>query len=166
MDSNEQTKRNAIVAEARSWLKTPYRLGAHKRGIGCDCFTFIAEAMVGAGIADRGEVDAFYAEVAKRFRGAYRHDWFSNVKSEVYLELIMKFGKLAIETKCYGSSQAQPGDMVLVRCVRSKYYNHGGIVTEWPQIVHSIAPAVATADASLHPLWIRHEIAVFSPLAI
>jgi hypothetical protein len=68
-----------------------------------------------------------------------------------------------MEATAYRSLELAPGNLVLTSVARSKLYNHGGVITAWPRLVHAIAPAVVEIDASRDPLWSFRRIAVFDP---
>lgn len=141
-------RRAALVAEARSWIGTKYHLGAHIKGAGCDCATLLVECAVACGLAEREEL------------GVYSHDWFCHTKEERYLLRALRHTKSIMEAVAYRSTRIEPGNYVLTK-VGSKIYNHGGIVTAWPKIIHAVHPAVEEIDASRHPMWSMHEIVVF-----
>ena len=143
--------RAAIVREARSWIGTPYRLGARVKGGGCDCATFIAEVLIACGLAQRQGL------------GVYSQDWFFHSSNERYLRGLLSHSAGMAETVAHRSASAQPGDIVLTRTANSKVFNHGAIVTAWPKVVHAIAPRVEETDASTNPLWTYRRIAVFTP---
>jgi cell wall-associated NlpC family hydrolase len=152
-------RRSAVVLEALSWTGTPYLLRGRIKGVGCDCVTLLAEAMIAAGVYTRESINEAFRQA-----GLYTDDWFHHAKSEKYLAGLMKFGRLIAETKCFASVKASPGNLVMTRCVRSKRFNHGGIVIAWPYVVHAVTNThVSMADASRHPLWVRHDIAIFDP---
>ena len=143
--------RAAIVREARSWIGTPYRLGGRVKGAGCDCATFIAEVLIACNLAEREGL------------GIYSHDWFAHTSNERYLMGLLRHTTKTVEAVAHRSAAAAPGDIILTRLARSKVYNHGGIVTAWPKVIHAIAPQVEEIDASTHPLWNYRAIAVFRP---
>jgi cell wall-associated NlpC family hydrolase len=156
------TPHEAVVAEALSWKGTPYVLGQHLKGAdgcGCDCATFLVEAgLVAGGALTRQEADDLYREV-----GVYSSDWFLHTSAQKYFLRIMKAARLVLETRCYASVKAEPGTIVLTKCVQSENWNHGGIVIKWPQIMHCVVPHVCQVDASKSPMWARAEIAIFDP---
>jgi NlpC/P60 family putative phage cell wall peptidase len=143
--------RAAIVAEARSWIGTPYHLGARVKGAGCDCATLIAEVLIACGLADREGL------------GVYSQDWFFHTSNERYLMGLLRHAAKTVEAVAHGSAGALPGDIVLTRLARSKVYNHGAIVTAWPKVIHAIQPQVEEINAATHPLWTYRAIAVFTP---
>lgn len=47
------TTRAEIVAEARSWVGTPWHHMAHLKGVGCDCIGFLRGVATARGIVDK-----------------------------------------------------------------------------------------------------------------
>jgi len=142
-----------MVAEVRSWIGTPYVLGARVKGAGVDCATLLAETLIACGLADREDL------------GVYSHDWFCHAgQTERYALRILRHAAKTMECVAYRSTAIEPGNLVLTR-VNSRIYNHAGIVVAWPRIVHAVSPCVEEADASRHPMWINHQIAVFDPFS-
>ena len=123
------------------------------KGAGCDCATFLAEVLIACGLASREDL------------GVYSHDWFYHASEERYLLGLVRHAPEVLETVAHRSVQARPGDLVLTRTMRSTKFNHGGIVTRWPQVIQAIDPAVEEINASVHALWTYRTIAVFSPWA-
>jgi hypothetical protein len=125
------------------------------KGAGCDCGTFLAEWLLECGLATAEDL----ADL-----GFYSHDWFQNTTNELYLLRMMRHAKLVVETICRGGvTQAQPGDLVMFRVVGSKLFNHGGVVTQWPRIVHGIHPEVTESNAEAHYMTAFTEMCVFNP---
>ena len=143
--------RSAVVAEARSWIGTPYHEGGRKKGVGCDCVTLIAEVLLACGIVSNADIEFFG-----------RH-WWVNAKEETYMLRLLRHAAKTIEAVSYPTLNAQPGDIVMVRALDSRVYNHGGIVTRWPLIVHAIGPQVEETDASTHNMWAFKTVAVLDP---
>ena len=143
--------RKKIVEEARSWLNTPYHLGARVKGAGVDCATFILQVMVNVGIFTDDRLEA------------YGPDWFKHTEEERYRMQVLRHARKILETVCYRSTEALPGQIVLGRH-QSKVLNHGAIVTEYPMAIHAIAPRVAEIDLSTSPLWAYHPIEIYDPL--
>lgn len=145
--------REAMVLEAMSWIGTPYVHGARVKGAGCDCATLIAECLIAAGFAMREDL------------GVYSQDWFhhSEKHGNRYLVALRRHVTEKMESVASRNCKASPGDVVLVKAAGSKVWNHGGIITEWPMVVHAIAPMVEEIDAARHPMWAYQEIAIFTP---
>lgn len=146
--------REEAVAIAFSWKSTPYILGGYVKGAGVDCGSYLAAYLEECGFAKREDFDAV---------GIYSHDWFCHAKSERYLLALMRHAPKVLDTICRGGVQAQPGSLALFRCVRSKLFNHGGIITKWPMMLHATTEGVKESDATQHFLTSHMEMAVFDP---
>jgi cell wall-associated NlpC family hydrolase len=144
--------REQIVAEARRWEGTPYRLGAEVCGGGCDCATLLLGIYRGVGIVTEEHV------------GLYGHDWFHHATEERYLLSVMRHAHKVAEGVCHRSVIAAPGCIVLTKCAHSKRYNHGGIVMKWPKVMHATVDGVREIDASRDPMWEHMPIAIFDPI--
>jgi hypothetical protein len=149
-----------MVAAALSWEGARYELGQHLKGVACDCGTFLVECMVEAGKITREEADRFYAEI-----GYYSHDWFCHTNVQRYLLAMARFGKAIYEGRCYASVRTDPGNIVLTKAVSLTHWTHGGIVVQWPYIMHCNYPAVEKVDASRDPMWANQALTIFDPFA-
>lgn len=121
------TKREEVVAEARSWISTPYAHRGRIKGYGVDCGQILIEVYQAVGLAEK--VDA----------GMYSCDWHLHRSEERYLGIVSTYADPVAEPL--------PGDIVLFkfgRCI-----SHGGIVVAWPLIIHSyIGQGVIYGDAT------------------
>lgn len=149
--TRELCDRAAAVARAQAWLGTPYAPGGRVRGAGCDCATFLAEYLIEIGAATHIEI------------GVFSQDWFCHAKEEKYLLGLVRHARMVAETFCRGTVDARPGTLALFRCVGSKRYNHGAVVTEWPYGIHAVDPRVARVELTSHRLTGFHEMALFDP---
>jgi cell wall-associated NlpC family hydrolase len=125
-----QEQRAAIVAEAESWLRTPYHDQGRVKGSGADCALFPLD------VYSRilGFVEPPLPKYVQQFN-LHRSE-------EVYLAYVRACGGIEIL-----EADAQPGDFVLWRVGRC--YSHGAIITAWPQIIHAVNPrGVIRDDAS------------------
>lgn len=107
--------REQAVAEARSWLGTPYHHQARVKGAGVDCGQLLLAVYAAIGVIPELEV------------GNYAFDWHIHRSEEHYLGWVSKFAH-QVETP-------KPGDIALFkfgRCV-----SHGAIVIEWPLVLHA-----------------------------
>lgn len=115
----EQEQRTAIVAEAKTWLRTPFRDCARVKGAGIDCAQFIAavyERVLGRSI----DIDP------------YSPQWHLHKDRELYVEGLLAHGCREIE-----GPEVLPGDIVLYH--QGRCYSHGAIVITWPtQIIHAV----------------------------
>lgn len=122
------------------------------KGAGADCFTFPWAVYKACElIGEDFEVER------------YGHDWYAQATGEAYLRRVMRYAPLVVETICRRVTDAKPGALVLSRCARSRFYNHAGIVTNWPHLVHAANPDVAECCAASHRLWTHREIAILDP---
>jgi NlpC/P60 family putative phage cell wall peptidase len=107
--------RAAVLAEAETWLGTPYHHMARVKGAGCDCLTLLAEVYERAGILPHVEVPY------------YRPDFMHHRSDERYLEGVLGYGREV--------EQPEPGDVALFKLGR--VFAHAGIVVEWPRLIHA-----------------------------
>ena len=114
-------RRTDVVAEARTWIGTPYHHAADVKGVGCDCGMLLVRVYVDLGL------------VAPFDPRPYTRDWHLHRSEERYLGLLLeRTSKVAAPA---------PGDVALFRYGRC--FSHGGIVTraEPLTIVHAFHPA-------------------------
>lgn len=72
-------ERARLVAEAESWIGTPYHTGARVKGAGVDCLTFVAGVFENAGL------------VPKLAIPHYPPDWHLHRDDERYLEGVLQY---------------------------------------------------------------------------
>lgn len=111
-----------VVAEALTWLDTPYHHAADVKGRGVDCAMLLVRVFV-----DTGLVEPFDPR-------PYPHDWYLHHDHERFLGWIERFG-----VRLKDGEREQPGDVRLYqwgRCV-----SHGAIVVSDTEIVHAWLPA-------------------------
>ena len=113
--------RNAIVAEARSWIGTPYHNCADIKRVGVDCGMLLVRVYVDLGL------------VAPFDPRPYTHDWHLHRGEERYLDALL--------ARAVRVERPEPGDVMLFRVGRC--YSHGGVVTRADPltIVHASFPA-------------------------
>lgn len=147
--------RQEVVNEARSWIETPYHLHGMVKGAGVDCGTLLYCVYKNCGIiASSGELFGFYSD-----------DWFANTNEERYLLNVVRHAPKIADSICRRTTDAQPGNLVLSRCVGSRVFNHGGIVVNWPYVIHAVDPEVEQTCVMDHRLWAFKEISIFDPWA-
>lgn len=115
----------AVVKEAQSWRGTPYHHmgdgeqvpGRQLKGIGIDCAQILVETYSAVGLI-------------KWFStGKYGRDWMMHSREERYLSFITPYAD-EVES-------IQPADIVVWRFGYT--FSHGGIVTQWPKVIHAFA---------------------------
>lgn len=112
-------EREAVVEEARTWLRTPYRhmgdgeqrAGRQLKGIAIDCAQILIETYAAAGV-----IDWFST-------GRYPRDWMLHRDEERYVEFILQVA----EEFDWRADALLPGDIVVFQWGRT--FSHGGIVT-------------------------------------
>lgn len=111
-------QRAAVVAEALSWLGTPWVHAARIKGAGVDCGQFLADVFERAGV------------VAHVPTPAYAQDWALHRSEEVFRGIVEQYARPLPS----GAAPA-PGDVLLFRFGRC--LSHGGIVVEGRMFVHA-----------------------------
>jgi cell wall-associated NlpC family hydrolase len=126
----EQEQRQAVAREARSWLGTAYHHNARVKGVGVDC----AQLPI-----------AVYAEVGliPPIDPSYSSQWHLHRSEELYVQHVLQYGREIAR------GEVQTGDLVLWRWGRT--YSHGGIVLDFPMVIHSyIGLGVQIDDMTIH----------------
>jgi cell wall-associated NlpC family hydrolase len=149
--------RDRVIAEALTWLATPYNASARfpikgKQG-GCDCGNWLAAVYTATGVFNLVDVENLPPA------------WFLNTDEEKYLMRVLRHAE-EITRKVMGEIDLpQPGDLMLVKTAHSKVYSHGAIIEQWPQVIHCYGVGVHRANALRHPLLLNHPTKFFSPKA-
>jgi len=130
-----------IVAEARSWIGTPYRHQASLKGVGCDCLGLV-----------RGVWRALYGAEPERMP-AYSRDW-----AEASLrESLAEAG--ARHLIPVAREAMQDGDVLLFRWRAGLVAKHAAVATD-AGMIHAHDGA-AVAEVALAPWWRRRLAYVF-----
>lgn len=131
-----QVTRAQIVAEARSWIGTPYISSARVKGVGTDCAQFLVGTYVNAGVLAPFTIPHHPAQ------------WHLHSGDERYLAELQKHS--------FEVSSPNVGDMAVFHI--KKAYAHAGIVIEWPTIIHCLnRGGVQWGDASRDALLIMER---------
>ena len=140
MYPDSPTIRQAVIAEATTWIGTPFHYNnSMVRGAGVACGPLL--------IAVYGKVGIPVPAISSL--GHFPMDWHMNTDEERYLNILLGFTKVV--------EIPQPGDIALFKI--GKVHGHSAIVTEWPRVIHVLWKSVVQhADASLRPLKHRHQI--------
>lgn len=112
------TPREAIVAEAKLWLKTPYKDVGCIRGVGANCAMLLYGVAKGSGILPPD---------AKEPRW-YTSQLHVHSKEERLMEYIKAYGAVEVSEEKIG-----PGDIVLYKSGLS--HGHAGIIIDWPGLI-------------------------------
>jgi NlpC/P60 family putative phage cell wall peptidase len=143
----------AIVAEAMSWIGTPYLHQASLKGVGCDCLGLI-----------RGVWRAFYGEEPE-VAPPYTPDWAEASATETLTEAAAR-NMIAIAV-----DEAQAGDVLLFRWRDNLSAKHIGILVLAGKATAAGGPlhgrfvhaqqGAAVSLATLTPWWRRRAAYAF-----
>lgn len=134
---------DAVIAEALSWVGTPYRHQGAKKNVGCDCLGLVL-----------GVWRSLYG-AAPELPGAYAPDWAEAGEREMLLDGARRhFCERPI-------AQLQPGDLLLFRWRPHLPAKHAGILTAKNHFVHAYQGHAVTVSA-LVPQWRRRIAGVFA----
>lgn len=111
--------RDLVVAEARTWVGTPYHTMADVKGAGVDCAMIIVKIYVGLGLAPPFDPRPYPAQ------------WFLHRDEERYLGWMEKYAR---RTETPG-----PGDLAMYRFGRTA--SHGAIIVDDEMMIHAYQPS-------------------------
>jgi NlpC/P60 family putative phage cell wall peptidase len=137
-----EINRAAIVAEALSWVGTPYRHQASLKGVGCDCLGLI-----------RGVWRGFYGDEPEAMPG-YTPDWAEAQGAETLAAAARR------HLTEIAPDEAGAGDVLLFRWRNHLPAKHAGILMDEGRFVHAQQGA-AVATAALTPWWRRRAAYAF-----
>ncbi len=136
----EAAQRQAVIAEAESWIGTPFHHQGRVKGPqgGVDCAMLLLEVfkkVFSCQLPVASEESK--AETPKLGTGnwelgtlTYSMQWHLHHSEEKYLEMILALGGKPVESP-------GPGDIAIWKIGRA--YSHGAIVVVWPKIIHAAA---------------------------
>lgn len=121
--------RDRIVAEALSWVKTPWHHMGRVKGAGVDCAQLLAAVYAAVGLVP--DVDLGY----------YPPDWHIHQDTPRFVTMLAQYGREI-------PGPPLPGDVAMFTFGR--HAAHGAIVIGWPRIVHAYLEerAVVVSDVS------------------
>lgn len=125
MDEQERRMRAAIVAEAETWIGTPYISNAVIKGRrgGTDCGMLLIGVYGALGF------------VPKEFDPRpYAPDWHVHRNEEKYIEFVERF---ATEVDIPPKRIPLPGDLMMFHIGR--VFAHAAIITDWPNAIHAVS---------------------------
>lgn len=105
-----------FLTEALTWIGTPHEHGQRCKGAGVDCGQFLIGAASAIGLMPPIKVSYY----PKDFHLHRDFEWYKGIVEEFCVEI---------------SPPPSPGDIVLYK--QGRLYSHGGIVKDWPWIIHS-----------------------------
>ncbi len=114
--------RARVVAEAMTWLGTPYHHHGRLKGVGVDCAGLPLAVYAEAGLIPETDV------------GHYSPQWHLHRSREVYLEWVERLGPRQIS-----HDEIQAGDFLIWRFGRT--FSHGAIALDERRVIHAVARA-------------------------
>jgi NlpC/P60 family putative phage cell wall peptidase len=127
---------DAVIAEARAWIGTPYQHQASLRGIGCDCLGLV-----------RGVWRALFGDEPEAVP-PYAPDWAEAAAGEPLAEAALRH-LIRIDPSMF-----RAGDILLFRWRAGVAAKHAAIVTAPHLMVHAHDGA-AVAEVAIAPWWRR-----------
>jgi NlpC/P60 family putative phage cell wall peptidase len=113
--------RAEVVAEARSWLGTPYQHAQATRGVAVDCGMLLVRVYVNLGIAPAFDPRPYPAQ------------WYMHQTEEKYIGWLKKY------CDKIDASAVRPADIALYRFGRCAA--HGAIIVDDDHMIHAYMPA-------------------------
>lgn len=135
--------RECIVAEARSWIGTPYMHQASLKHVGCDCLGLL-----------RGVWRSLYGAEPEP-TPAYAPDWAEANGAELLAEAARRY-LVEIAPK-----DAQPGDVLLFRWRSHLPAKHAAILVAPARMIHAHDGAAVT-EVHFAPFWRRRLAYAFA----
>lgn len=134
---------DAVLAEAMTWIGTPYRHQGSRKGVGCDCLGLV-----------RGIWRAVYGAEPET-PGAYAPDWAETGGEDRLIE--------AARRHCAEKPVAnrRPGDLLVFRWRPHHAAKHLGIMLADERFLHAYEGHAVTVSA-LIPQWRRRIAGVFA----
>jgi NlpC/P60 family putative phage cell wall peptidase len=137
------TFRERVIAEARSWIGTPYLHQGSMKRVGCDCLGMV-----------RGVWRELYGEETEK-PPPYTRDWAEARQQETLAEAARRHLR---EIDVFERS---PGDVLLFAFNKSSPAKHCGILTAPDRMVHAVE-FYPVAEVTLGPWWRRHARFAFA----
>ena len=112
----EPQQRQAVIAEALTWLGTPYHHHGRLKGVGVDCGQSLCAIYEAAGVT--APIDP----------GTYSTAWHLHRSEELYVQWLERVGAVRTE-------QPRAGDVALFRFGRT--FSHGGVLVDQHTVLHA-----------------------------
>lgn len=140
--SRDETRARALEI-AGTWLGTPYRHQASRKGVGCDCLGLML-----------GIWRELYGE-AEPVRLTYSPDWAETARGEPLLD--------ALRQRCgeLNPSEMRPGDILAFRWQPGAAAKHLALLAPENRIIHAYEGHAVMASAFV-PSWRRRVAGVFA----
>jgi NlpC/P60 family putative phage cell wall peptidase len=135
--TTEIEQRASVIAEAKTWLNTPFAHQQQKKGAGCDCVGFLLGVYSAVGL-----IKPFTPEY-------YPPDWFIHRDTERYLDGMLQYTKLVDKPK--------KGDVAMYKFGRA--FSHAIIAIDWPFGIHAfVGRGVAYVNVIQNSVFWKREV--------
>ena len=141
------SRSDAIIAEARTWLGTPYHHQARLKGVGCDCLGLVV------GVANELEL----TDDSGQLLGSFDRTDYSRQPDGQFLT-----SRLQAILHEIPIGEKAPGDLVLFTIEKNP--QHMGLLTEFEDglgLIHSYAPSQKVVEHRLDKKWEQRIVKVF-----
>ncbi|KQZ94203.1 peptidase P60 [Mesorhizobium sp. Root157] len=135
---------NQTVAEALSWVGTPYRHQAASKGVGCDCLGLI-----------RGVWRSLYGRDLET-PAAYAPDWAESSGEE----RLLLGARRNFRTR--DANEFAAGDLLIFRWRQHLPAKHAGIAVSPDHFVHAYQGGGLVVKSALVPQWRQRIAGVFA----
>lgn len=135
------TTRTAIVAEAMTWLHTPYHHRARVKGAGVDCAMILLAVFAGVGLIEAFEPDD------------YPRDWMLHREEDRFRAIVRQHADQI------DLAEVLPGDVALY--LVGKCFAHGAVIVDWPLILHADSRFGAVTMAEGDQGWLAGRAVEF-----
>lgn len=132
--------RKRIIAEARTWIGTPYRHQAALKGHGCDCLGLVRGLCAFLDLDEAAPVPS------------YPRDWFA--PGEETLLAAARHHLVPFET-------ARPGDVLVFRMRRGAAARHCALLSGEARMIHAVSGR-RVCEVAYTPWWARHLAGAFA----
>jgi len=139
------SQRDELVAEAETWLRTPYNHMGRVKGGGTDCLMLLAEVYHAVGVIPFVEVPF------------YPPDWNLHREAERYLEGLMRYAPEI-------NGPPERGAVAVFKFGRC--FAHGAIVMAWPRLIHAWYDAGVVFGGADQPPLLGRAVRFFDPFRI
>jgi cell wall-associated NlpC family hydrolase len=145
----EQEERAVVVAEALTWVGTPFKWEAAIKNVGVDCGRFPASVFNATGVK-KIDLKTFPHLSAQ---------WFMHRSDNSYLDVIRLYA-VEYDPK---ERKPQPGDLVVAKHGRD--WAHSAMVIEWPKVIGAAFGHCVTVWRNIYtsPQYAQREMKFLDP---
>jgi cell wall-associated NlpC family hydrolase len=143
----DEKRRRALLAEAQSWVGTPFHAHARLKMVGVDCVQLAAALYIATGFLAESEFDI----------GWYPLDGGSHDAKSRVIEWIEQSGKFSLVI------EAMPGDLLCFK-YGIGVAHHVGVKLEGRQFIHTLLQHMACVVNTDEPRYVKRLQAVYRPV--